>query len=67
MPILGFFSGLLEPSEVIDFNKPYRQVRTADMSIESLLHAVYGEDWPEMVEICLLLGGVCLVLARLLV
>ena len=42
--IFGSFSGLSEPSEVGDYKKPESRARTANMSIESLLHgAINGE------------------------
>ena len=40
----GPISGLSEPSEVGDYKKPESRARTANMSIESLLHcAINGE------------------------
>ena len=47
-----FFSGLSEPPHVGDYKKPESRARTANISIESLLHcAIYGETMAEMVVV----------------
>ena len=44
MTIFGSISGLSEPSDVGDYKKPESRARTANMSIESLIHcAINGK------------------------